>query len=772
MKRHLLSGLLSLLLSLGNAYSAAPPGILSLWYDKPAEYVRRPTEDGGWYKTLIDQALLIGNGRMGAMVQGGISKEILPLSEDTLWTGGLNPDSDYSKNAGRFQALGNLTIDLGGQEPSSQYRRSLDLTNAVATVAYTANGVDYRREYFASHPDQVQVFRFTASQPASYSGTLSFTDAHQRITETAKNLITDFGGFENGLRYEAQILVLNDGGSQKVIGDKFDPAIQFDRCNGLTIMVAIGTNYVPDFNRRYVGRDLPHDKVTQQLQAASAKSYDQLKAAHVADYQALFNRYSIDLGSSSDAQRAMTTDVRSRQAYQKTDPEFEQMLCQYGRYLIIATSRPGSVAANGQGIWNDCNFCQFGARYTTDLAPTEMDYWSVEPTNLAECHIPLLDLVQSQIPAWKEAGHTAPDLKTTSGEFYKRGWEAPGDHNIMGGPSHRWNKGGSAWYLRHFWEHYAFSNDTAYLRKTVYPMLKEVCEYWEDHLKALPDGRLIVTDYWSPEHGPLVVDGPSYSQELVWDVFTNYMKACDILGVDKEYRAKVAAMREKLLVPGIGSWGQLLEWMTEMKDLPPATDREQKETATEGHIDTPHNTHRHSSHLIAVYPLQQISYEQTPALAAAAKVSTIARGNTGGAYEISYINRSPIFARLYDAESAYDQLRQFYRRALPNLLSGTIFDATPAFPGVLAEMLLQSQQGDIHILPALPKEWPSGSVKGLRARGGYEIDEQWNNGKLASLTVRSIAGNAVPVRYDAKTLRLDLHPGQSITLDGNLKPVQ
>lgn len=747
----------------------AAPRILTQWYDKPAAYGSRPTEDGGFYKTLIDQATLIGNGRMGAMIQGEVSKEILALSEDTMWTGGLNPDSDYSKNAGRFQALGNLEIALDGQEEASGYRRSLDLTNALATVSYTANGVRFEREYFASHPDQVLVFRFTASRRGSYSGTLGFTDAHQRITEVNGNLVTTFGGFENGLRYESQILVLNQGGSQKATGDRFDRKIQFDKCNELTILVAIGTNYVPNFSTRYISRDLPHERVSQQLKAAAAQPYEKLKASHIADYQSLFNRYSIDLGASSEAQRSLTTDVRCRQAFKKVDPEFEQFLCQYGRYLIIATSRKGGIAANGQGIWNDCNFCQFGARYTTDLAPTEMTYWSVEPTNLAECHLPLLDLVTSQIPAWKEAERTVPDLKTPSGEFTTRGWEAPGDHNIMGGPSHRWNKGGSAWYLHHFWEHYTFANDTDYLKKTVYPMLKEVCEYWEDHLKALPDGRLIVINYWSPEHGPLVVDGPSYSQELVWDVFTNYIDACDILRVDKEYRAKVADMREKLLKPGIGSWGQLLEWMKEMKDAPPSDERERKEIATEGHIDTPQNTHRHSSHLLGVFPLRQISYEQTPALAAAAKVSTIARGNTGGAYEISYLNRSPIFARLYDAGRAYDQLRQFYRRATPNIMSGTFFDATPAFPGAVAEMLLQSHQGDLHILPALPKEWPAGSVKGLRARGGYEVDELWKEGKLTSLTIRSIAGHAVPVRYGEKTVKLELQPGQSVTLDGNLQ---
>jgi alpha-L-fucosidase 2 len=340
----------------------------------------------------------------------------------------------------------------------------------------------------------------------------------------------------------------------------------------------------------------------------------------------------------------------------------------------------------------------------------------------------------------------------------------------MGGQSHWWNKGGNAWYLHHFWEHYAFSNDTEYLRKAVHPMLKEICEYWEDHLQPLPDGRLIVPDMrYSPEHGPFDVDGCSYCQELVWDLFTNYLDACDTLGVDKEYRAKVASMRAKLLVPGIGSWGQLLEWMTEMKDFAPRSEREKKENASEGHIDSPENGHRHSSHLLAVYPLRQISYEQTPKLAAAAKVSVIARSKGKGSIGISFVHRTAIFARLYEPELAYGEIHKFYKEATPNFMSRALYDAEPALPGVMAEMLLQSQQKELHILPALPKAWPTGNVKGLRARGGFEVDESWKDGRLGSVTIRSIAGRAAVVRYGDKTIRVDLPPGTMVTLDADLK---
>jgi alpha-L-fucosidase 2 len=751
------------------AASSAEPGVLWLWYDKPAGYTKKPTEDLGQYRTLFDQAVLIGNGRLGAMIQGGVAKELVRTSENTLWTGGLNPDGYYDHNMGRFQALGDLVIELAGQEPATHYRRSLDVSNALAGVTYFAHGTNYRREYFASHPDQVIAIRLTADRPGQYTGSLRFTDAHERLASVEKNRMTIPGGLSNGLRYETQIVCINEDGTQEIHSEQFDEEIRFTNCNSLTILLTAGTDYAMDFARRYRSGENPHIRVSRQMDAAVAQSYEKLRQSHIADYQSLFNRFSIDLGVSSEAQRSLPTDIRRLRAAEQTDPEFEQMACQYGRYLMIASSRAGGVAANGQGLWNDCNFPQYGARYTNDLAPTEMAYWSVEPCNLAECHLPLLDLIESQIPAWRNDTRAAPELKTVSEKMTTRGWETRGNHNIMGGQSHWWNKGGNAWYCHHFWEHYAFSQDEDYLRKVVYPLLKETCEYWEDHLKPLPDGRLVVPDFWSPEHGPFHVDGVSYSQELVWDLFTNYLDACDILKIDKPYRAKVAEMRDRLLKPGIGSWGQLLEWMRDMKDAPSLDKREQADEAHEGHIDTPQNSHRHTSHLLGVYPLRQISYEQTPELAAAAKVSLLARGNGGGIHPISFGARAPIFARLYEGDLAYDQIRRHFAVARDNL-HGSEFDAAPALPGIMAEMLLQSHQNDLHLLPALPKAWPSGSVNGLRARGGFVIDESWKQGKLISVTIRSLTERAVDVRYGNEHTRISLHPGESVNLNGDLQP--
>jgi alpha-L-fucosidase 2 len=751
--------------------TARKPDILSLWYDKPAEFQTARNGFGIPYRTLFNTAIPIGNGRLGALIKGGVAKEYLPLNEDTLWTGGLDPTGEILK-MGVYQPLGNLIINLPGHEQYTDYRRSLDLRDGIAGVKYTANGVHYRREYFTSYPNHVIVTHLAADKPGSYTGSVTFEDAHSGITEAKGNRMTIIGCLENALHYETQIVVLNEGGSQTAHHDEYGDRIDFKDCDGVTIIAGAGTNYVMDYskiqdNARYRG-ELPHEGLTQQMDNAEKLSYEQLKGADVADYQSLFNRFSIDLGASTDAQRALPTDVRKGRASKEMDPEFEQMFCQYGRYLVMASSRPGAVAANGNGIWSDSESMCYGGEYCDDIATTELIYWAVETTNLAECHLPLLDLIQSQLPAWRQDTWTSPDLKLANGEFARRGWAIRGSHNTMGGMAYWWNKPGNAWYCLHFWEHYAFGRDKEYLAKVAYPVIKETCEYWEDHLKALPDGRLVIPNMWSPEHGPWQ-DGVSHCQELVWDLFTNYMDASDALGIDKDYRDKIAALRDKLLAPGVGSWGQLLEWMTEQKDVPSTSEFDIAEDKRDGHIDTPENTHRHTSHLVGVYPCRQISFEQTPKLAAAALVSVKARGNGGGLEGWSYAARAPIYARLHQGDLAHDQIQRFLGCAMPNLISEALeFDGTPAMPEAFAEMLVQSQLGYISLLPALPKTWASGSVKGVRARGGFEVDESWADGKLTSATIRCVTGKSPTVRYGDKTAKLELRQGESVTLDGNL----
>ena len=721
---------------------------LTLWYQQPA-------------KTTITEALPIGNGQFGGLVLGGTARERIVLDEDSLWTGDANPSGNY-ETMGAYQCLGDLIVDLPGHDAASDYRRDLDLSTATAHVTYTANGVHYQREIFCSHPDGILVVRFTADKPGSYSGTIALNDSHGAATTADDGQLAFAGALANGLKYECRLVVVPDGKQMTANGN----SLVLTNCDGFTLLIAAGTDYA--FTDHFRGVD-PHDAIVRRLAAASHKTYDELRSAHVKDFQSLFDRVGVDFGASSAEQRALPTDRRKAQAGTRVDPELEALLFQYGRYLMISCSRPGGLPANLQGLWNETNSPPWHSDYHANIN-IQMNYWPAETANLSECFVPFIDLVRSQLPEWRNATAASGDFKRADNAPV-HGFAIRTSHNIFGGMGWKWDKTANAWYCQHLWEHYAFTRDTNYLRTVAYPVLKETCEFWQDHLKTLSDGRLVVPDGWSPEHGP-TEDGVSYCQEIVWDLFDDYVHACDTLGIDKDQRDQVAAMRDRLVTPGIGSWGQLMEWMTEKTGtnaVPKAPE-----------LDTPKDHHRHTSHLFGVYPGHQITAVKTPELAAAAKVSLDARGITGDVREWSLAWRTALYARLHDSNDAHQMVQDMFAIRDPKKNESftclNLFGLHPPMQidgdfGITAgicEMLVQSQNDEIELLPALPAAWPDGSAKGLRARGGFEVDLTWRDGKLVSATIHSRVGGPCIIRYGNKTITLSTTTGKNYSIDPSL----
>lgn len=684
-------------------------------------------------KKWSKEALPLGNGQLGCMVYGGTEKEQIQFNHDTLWIGD-------ETDTGAYQTFGDVFVATGHTE-IEDYQRELDIDRAVQTITYRCKGVTYKREYFSSSPADVMIFRFTADTKGVYNVTVSLNDAHRATVTAEKNIITSSGNlagykyrksknpYSISLEYEAKVMVLNEGG--KISTE--DSAITLESADSFTVLLAAGTDYLNQRKKGWKGKH-PGKQIARRLTAASKRSFDKLLEEHITDYRDLFGRLSLKLGDTPGEVTAMTTDARL-QAYSDggTDPGLEELLFQYARYLMISCSRTGTMPANLQGLWNQSNSPPWRCDYHTDVN-IQMNYWFVDQANLSPCFSPLPEWINSIRNVRKEE---------TKAEFNTRGWLTHAENGIFGGSTWKWSKGDAAWVAQNLWDHYAFTLDEEYLRTRAYPVMKELCEFWEDHLKELPDGTFVSPNGFSPEHGPHE-DGVSFDQQLVWDLFTNYQEAAGILGLDSDFRDRISKIKERLLGPQIGKWGQLQEWMVDR--------------------DKPNDHHRHLSHLIAVHPGRQICPETTPEFADAAKVSMNARGD--GATGWSKAWKISIWARLHDGDRAYKLLSEFMRKNVFDNLYGYHppfqIDGNFGYAAGICEMLMQSHMGWIHLLPGLPKAWPEGEIRGICARNAFVLDISWKDNTLTRAVIRSKNGH--PCRLHAPTPIAVTQNGKAIPL--------
>ena len=755
------------------ALPAAPP--LELWYQQPAAQ---------W-----TEALPAGNGRLGAMAFGGVAEERVQFNEDTVWTG---KPHDYSRPGAHrhlaairallvedrqkeaealaarefmsdplrqkaYQPFGDIILRFDHKEHSN-YRRSLDLDRAVAAVEYRSAGVDYRREVFVSFPAQVIVVRLTASQPGKLSFDAALTSPHEGAASTAAGAIVKLTGqpADSAIRFEARLQVIAEGGRTS----SADGRVRVQDANSVTLLLAGATNFR---NYRDVSAD-PASRNDATLQALRGKEYPALLSEHLADHQALFRRVSLDLGATPAAGRP--TDERIRAFAESGDPHLVALLFQYGRYLLLGSSRAGGQPANLQGLWNDNLKPSWDSKYTTNIN-AEMNYWPAEVTNLAECHLPLFDTL-------KEIAQAGA---VTAREHYNApGWVLHHNFDLWRGtaPINHANHGiwptGGAWLALHLWEHYLYGGDETFLRQTAYPLMRGAAEFFAATLVEDPQGRgLISGPSNSPEHGGLVM-GPAMDHQIIRALFAAVIEAGQILKIDPAFTKSLAGMHVRIAPNRIGRHGQLQEWLEDKDD--------------------PKNTHRHVSHLFGVYPGGEITPLGTPDLFKAARQSLEYRGDAATGWSMGW--KLNLWARFLNGERAYGILKNLIQPAGPKRagLYPNLFDAHPPFQidgnfGVtagIAEMLLQShdpratpQQPStrpvLHLLPALPSVLPSGEVTGLRARGGFEVDIRWNAGRLESAILRSARGGPVTVVSAGREVQFELKPGQSIRLGAGLQSV-
>ena len=742
--------------------AASTDNPLTLWYNS----------DAG---TEFTNALPIGNGYMGGLIYGGVTKDYIGLNESTVWSGGPGDNnkqgaashlkdardalwrgdyrtaesivSNYMIGPGpaSFQPVGDLVITTS-HNGATNYRRELDLKTAIAKTTYTHSGVKHTREYFASYPDHVIVVHLSADKDGSVSFGATMTTPHRtnRMTSSGNTLIYDVT--VNSIKFQNRLNVITDGGKVSVVNGN----INVEGANSATLILTTATNF-----KSYNDVSGDPGAIAEDIMAKVAKkSYEDILKDHLKDYQTIFNRVKLDLGT-ADKSAGDITSTRVKNFNSTNDPSLVELHYQYGRYLLIASSRKGGQPANLQGIWNKDTNPIWGSKYTTNIN-LEMNYWPAESGNLEECVWPLIDKIKSMVPQGEKTAkvHWGVDegwVEHHNTDLWNRSAPIDGAWGLW--PT------GAGWLTTHLWEHFLYNpTDKAYLQD-VYSTMKGAALFFVNSLVEEPttgNKYLVTAPSDSPENdhgGYNVCFGPTMDNQIIRDVLNYTIEASKILGVDEELRAKMEATVKRLPPTKTGKYGQITEWLQDWDD--------------------PNNKNRHISHLYGLFPSAQITPEETPDLIKGAGVTLQQRGDDATGWSLAW--KINFWARMHDGDHAYKMIRMLLT---PSKTYNNLFDAHPPFQidgnfGAVSgvnEMLMQSHNNRINLLPALPSQWKDGSVKGIRARGGFEIDSMaWKGGKLTYVAIKSLVGSTLNVTSGSNKFSTSTIPGKVYEFDGNLK---